>query len=81
MLDYNKLKQLRENTGVSFSLCKKALEETKNDIEKSKKLLSRWGVEKANDKSTRATKQGAIFSYVHHNKKREAKKEKGENYE
>ena len=69
MIDYKKLKQLREDTGVSFSLCKKALEETKNNIEKSKKLLSKWGVEKANDKQSRETKQGAIFSYVHHNKK------------
>jgi elongation factor Ts len=69
MIDYKKLKQLREDTGVSFSLCKKALEETKNNIERSKKLLSKWGVEKANDKQSRETKQGAIFSYVHHNKK------------
>lgn len=69
MIDYQKLKQLREETGISFSLCKKALEETKNDIEKSKKLLSKWGAAKASEKQERSTSQGAIFSYVHHNKK------------
>lgn len=63
------LKKLREETGVSFSLCKKALEETKNNIEKAKKLLTKWGAEKILDKKERSTSQGALFSYVHHNKK------------
>ena len=69
MADINKLKQLREQTGVSFSLCKKALEESGDDIEKAKKLLSKWGVEKAEGKADRETKEGAVFSYIHHNKK------------
>lgn len=69
MYDINKLKQLREETGVSFSLCKKALEESKNDIAAAKKLLSSWGQDKAASKSDRKTGAGAIFSYVHHNKK------------
>lgn len=69
MLDITKLKQLREQTGISFSLCKKALDESKNNLEKAKKILSKWGVEKAKDKQQRKTKQGTIFSYVHHNKK------------
>jgi len=63
------LKKLRELTGVSFSLCKKALDEAGNDIEKAKALLSKWGVEKAEGKMNRETKQGSIFSYIHHNKK------------
>lgn len=69
MVDIGKLKKLREETGVSFSLCKKALEEKKNDIEAAKKLLSKWGVESAKDKSGRTTTEGGIFSYVHHNRK------------
>ena len=69
MYDIKLLKKLREETGVSFSLCKKALEESKNDIAAAKKLLSRWGADKAADKATRKTGVGAIFSYVHHNKK------------
>lgn len=69
MVNITKLKQLREETGVSFSLCKKALEETKDDLAASKKLLQKWGAEKVTEKSTREVSQGAIFSYVHHNKK------------
>lgn len=69
MYDIKKLKQLREETGISFSLCKKALEETKNNIEEAKKLMNKWGIAKAKDKSGRSTGVNAIFSYVHHNKK------------
>lgn len=68
-VDLDKLKKLREESGVSFSLCKKALEETGNEIEKAKKLLSKWGIEKAEKKVDRETGEGAIFSYIHHNKK------------
>jgi elongation factor Ts len=69
MIDYKKLKLLREQTAVSFSLCKKALEETNNDLSQAKKKLTDWGAEKVTEKSDRSTSQGAIFSYVHHNKK------------
>lgn len=68
-LDLVLLKKLREETGVSFSVCKKALEEGENNIEKAKKLLSKWGEKKAADKADRATGQGVIATYVHHNKK------------
>ncbi len=69
MIDYTKLKQLREKTGVSFALCKKALEETKNDMAAAEKKLAEWGAEKIGEKASRQTPQGGIFSYVHHNKK------------
>ena len=69
MYDIKNLKLLREQTCVSFSLCKKALEDSKNNIEKAKKLLSKWGADKVKDKAGRKTYAGAIFSYVHHNKK------------
>jgi elongation factor Ts len=69
MYDIKKLKQLREETGISFSLCKKAIEEEKNNLDNAKKLLKKWGIAKAKDKSDRITAAGAIFSYVHHNKK------------
>lgn len=67
MIDYKKLKQLREDTKVSFSLCKKALEETDNDMTKAKAKLKEWGIEKAEKKSDREIKAGGIYSYVHHN--------------
>lgn len=69
MIDISKLKQLRSETGISITLCKKALEQSGNDLEKSKKLLSEWGIKKVKDKMQRPTSQGAIFSYVHHNRK------------
>lgn len=68
-LDYKKLKQLREETEVSFSLCKKALEEADNNLEAAKKKLQKWGAKKAEQKAERATGDGGIFSYVHHNRK------------
>lgn len=68
-MDYNKLKTLRAETGISFSLCKKALEEAQNDITQAKELLKKWGVENADKKASRETKAGGIFTYMHHNRK------------
>ena len=69
MIDFQKLKKIRKETGVSFSLCKKALEETKGDLEKAKKLLQNWGAKELENKAQKETKEGAIFSYIHHNGK------------
>ncbi len=69
MTDYDKIKKLREETGVSISLCKAALEESEGNLEKAKKLLGQWGADKAAEKSQRETAQGGIFSYTHHNRK------------
>lgn len=69
MLNIEKLKKLRQDSGVSFSLCKKALEKVDNDMEKAKELLTSWGAEKIIEKSTHTALQGGIFSYIHHNKK------------
>lgn len=68
-IDLAKLKALREKTDVSFALCKKALEETNNDLEKAVKKLQELGGIKIKEKSTRATSDGGLFTYVHHNKK------------
>lgn len=67
MVDLKKLKSLREETGVSIALCNKALTESKGDIEKAKKLLSKWGVEIAGKKAGKETGQGIVVSYIHHN--------------
>ncbi len=67
--DLKKLKQLREETEVSFSLIKKALEETDNDVVKAKKKLQEWGADKVTKVAGRSTSQGSIFSYVHHDGK------------
>lgn len=67
--DMKLLKQLREKTGVSFSVIKKALEESNNDPDKAEQLMSEWGVKKAADKADREAGQGGVFSYMHHNRK------------
>lgn len=69
MVDLQKLKTLRKKTEISLSLCRKALEESKNDLEKAEELLKKWGAEKIENKKTKKTSEGAIFCYVHHNKK------------
>jgi len=69
MIDYAKLKQLREETGVSYALCKKALEETSNNLDEAKKKLISLGATKVTEKASRTTSEGGIFAYVHHNRK------------
>ncbi len=69
MIDYQKLKKLREETGVSFLVCKKALEDCDNNLTEAKKKLVQEGGEKITEKSKTTTAEGAIFSYLHHNKK------------
>jgi elongation factor Ts len=64
-----KIKQLREETGVSIMECKKALEQSKGNIETAKEFLKKRGLEIAAKKSSRATMQGRIESYIHHNHK------------
>ena len=65
MAPIDQIKQLREETGVSPTECKKALEQSKGNIEKAKELLRIWGKSVANKKITRETKKGLIDSYIH----------------
>ncbi len=69
MINIKKLKQLREETDVSYTLCKEALEKSNNNLEKAKKILFEKGAEKMNKRLNKKTTEGAIFSYIHHNKK------------
>lgn len=69
MVDLKKLKQLRKETGISITECKKALEEAGGDIDKAKIILRKKGKEFAQKKSKRETGEGIIHSYVHSNKK------------
>ncbi len=67
--DLEKLKQLREETGVSYSICKKALQEAKGDLEKAREILFKQGAKRVEKKKEKETSEGRIFSYVHHNGK------------
>jgi len=52
------IKKLRELTGVGFKDCKLALDETKNDIEKSIEFLRKKGIAKASKKMSRTASEG-----------------------
>ena len=56
----NKVKKLRELTGVGFKDCKQAVDETKGDIEKSIEFLRKKGIAKANKKMERVAADGLI---------------------
>tara|TARA_Y100000741_G_scaffold62790_1_gene44682 strand:- start:42 stop:635 length:594 start_codon:yes stop_codon:yes gene_type:complete len=60
------VKTLRERTGAGMMDCKKALLETDGDLEKAVDHLRKTGVAKAEKKGQRSTKEGLVFSYIHH---------------
>ncbi len=53
-----KIKKLRELTGVGFKDCKAALDESKGDIEKSIEFLRKKGIAKASKKMSRTASEG-----------------------
>ena len=55
-----KVKQLREITGVGFKDCKNAIDENNGDIEKSVEYLRKKGIAKANKKMQRVAAEGLI---------------------
>jgi elongation factor Ts len=65
MADANLVKKLREQTGIGFMECKKALAETGDDLEKAIEYLRKRGYEKAKSKSGRSTNQGTVGAYIH----------------
>ena len=69
MVNVGQIKKLREETGVSIQECKKALEESKGNINLAKEFLKKRGIKLAQKKSGKETNQGIIESYVHPNKK------------
>ncbi len=62
------IKKLREESGVSVMICKKALEEAEGDMGKALEIMRREGVQVAKKKADRALKAGIIDSYIHNNK-------------
>ena len=63
-----KVKQLREITGVGFKDCKSAIDETKGDIEKSIELLRKKGIAKASKRMGRTAAEGLVCIYENKNK-------------
>ena len=56
----DKVKELREITGVGFKDCKNAIDETKGDIEKSIELLRKKGIAKASRRMQRTASEGLV---------------------
>ena len=61
------IKSLREITGAGFLDCKKALEANENNIDNSIDFLRKKGLAKANKKSSREAKEGAIGIFSNDN--------------
>ncbi len=56
----DKVKQLREITGVGFKDCKNAIDETQGDVDKAIELLRKKGIAKANKRMTKVAAEGLV---------------------
>ncbi len=65
----DKIKTLRESTGLSFNEIKKALDESDGDEIKAREVLQKLGVQMAAKKSARQVKEGVVESYIHNTRK------------
>lgn len=61
------IKELREETGLSFAQIKKALDEANGDKDKAREILSVYSAAQAEKKSDREVAAGAVAAYVHSN--------------
>jgi elongation factor Ts len=64
------VQKLREKTGAAMMDCKRALEESAGDMTKAEENLRIKGVKTAEKKAGRATSQGGIGHYLHHDGKK-----------
>jgi len=60
-----KIKKLREKSGVGIMECCKALAEAKGDEKKASQIVKERGLKVAAEKKERVTKQGVIECYTH----------------
>jgi elongation factor Ts len=63
------VKELRDRTGAGMMDCKRALQETEGDIERAIDILRSKGAAKAAKRGSKATNEGVIGTYLHHNGK------------
>lgn len=57
--------ELRERTGAGVMDCRRALQDTEGDMNRAAELLREKGMERAEKKVGRETRQGLIESYIH----------------
>ncbi|OGO48175.1 MAG: translation elongation factor Ts [Chloroflexi bacterium RBG_16_64_32] len=60
------VKELRELTGAGILDCKNALEQANGDLQNAKDILRKRGLAVAAKRAERATAEGLIHSYLHH---------------
>jgi elongation factor Ts len=63
------IKALRAETGAGMMDCKRALEESNDNMDQAREWVKQRGLAKAEKKADRETKEGYIASYVHMNNK------------
>lgn len=59
------IKELREETGLSFAQIKKALDEVGGDKEKARAVLAQYSQAQAEKKADREVNAGVVASYIH----------------
>jgi elongation factor Ts len=64
MVDTQTITSLREKTGAGMLDCKRALDEAQGDTAKAIEILRKKGLADAAKKSSRATKEGLVASFV-----------------
>lgn len=69
MADVDKIKHLRDTTGLSFDQIRKALNEAGGDETKAMEFLKAHGTAAAQKKSSREVKEGVVDAYIHATKK------------
>ena len=68
-IDAKLVKTLREKTGAGMMDCKKALVDSKGDLDLAIDFLRKSGIAKAEKKSSRDANEGLVVSYIHHGSK------------
>ena len=63
----DKVKELRERTGIGVMECKSALQESGGDMDKAIEVLRKKGHARAQAKASRTANQGLVASYIHMN--------------
>ena len=59
------VKELRDQSGAGIMACRNAILEAEGNIEKALEILKEKGIEKAEKKLERSTRQGLIEAYIH----------------
>ncbi|MBP1767920.1 MAG: tsf [Candidatus Aminicenantes bacterium] len=61
----DRVKELRQRTGIGVMECKEALAECEGDIEKAIAALRKKGAARAQEKMHREASQGLVHAYIH----------------